>query len=123
MALLCTQTVNIISQSAFRTVHFLKVNKKQTNALIIQCTDTQHTPTCFGTLKYHHQEIKHDPAEIGAQCRKKQRWMEAVYCNWRRDGPPSRRQLQYTVSIHLCFSRHWAPISSKIMFDSLMMAF
>jgi hypothetical protein len=23
---------------------------------------------------------------MGAQCREKQRWMEALYCNWRRDG-------------------------------------
>jgi hypothetical protein len=60
--------------------------KKQTDTLIIQCIDTQPSPTCFDTLKGHHQGIKHDPAEKGAQCREKQTWMEAVYCNWRRDG-------------------------------------
>jgi hypothetical protein len=30
--------------------------------------------------------VKHDPAEISAQCRGKKRMMEAVYCNRRRDG-------------------------------------
>jgi hypothetical protein len=50
--------------------------KIPTNALIIQCIDTEHIPTCFGTLKCHHQGVKHDPAEIGAQCREKHRWME-----------------------------------------------
>jgi hypothetical protein len=76
--------------------------KKPTNAFIIKCIDTQHSPSCFGTLKCHHQGVKHDSAEIGAQCREKQRWMEAVYCNWQRSG--------YIPSI-------------TIMFDSLIMAF
>jgi hypothetical protein len=67
-------------------VHFLKVNGKLTNALIIQYIGTQYSPTCFGTLKCQHQGVKHDPAEIGAQCRWKQRMMGAVYCNRRRDG-------------------------------------
>jgi hypothetical protein len=40
----------------------------------------------FGTLRWHHQGVKHDPAEIGVQCRGKQRGMEAVYCNRQRDG-------------------------------------
>jgi hypothetical protein len=48
-----------------------KVNNKPTNALIIQCIGTQYSPTCFGTLKCHHQGVKHDPAEIGAHCRGK----------------------------------------------------
>jgi hypothetical protein len=42
--------------------------KKPTNALILQCIDTRHSPTCFGTLKWHHQGVNHDPADIGAQC-------------------------------------------------------
>jgi hypothetical protein len=46
------------------------VNKKPTNALILQYIDTIHSPTCFGTLKCHHQGVNHDPAEIGAQCRR-----------------------------------------------------
>jgi hypothetical protein len=66
-------------------MHF-KANKKPTNALIIQCIATQYSSTCFGTLKCHHQGVKHDPAEIGAQRRGKQRRMGAVYCNRRRDG-------------------------------------
>jgi hypothetical protein len=67
-------------------MHFLEVNEKPTNALIIQCVGTQYSPTCFGTLKCHHQGVKYDPAEIGTQCRGKQRRMGAVYCNRRRDG-------------------------------------
>jgi hypothetical protein len=55
------------------------VNNKLTNTLIPQYIDTRHSPTCFGTLKCHHQGINHDPAEIGAQCRRNQRWMGAVY--------------------------------------------
>jgi hypothetical protein len=44
--------------------------KKPTSAVIIQCTDTRNSPTCFGTLKCHHQGVNYDPAEIGAQyCR------------------------------------------------------
>jgi hypothetical protein len=62
------------------------VNEKPTNALIIQRIGTQYSPTCFGTLKSHHQGVKHDPAEIGTQCRGKQRRMVAVYCNRWRDG-------------------------------------
>jgi hypothetical protein len=48
---------------------FGEVNEKPTNALIIQCIGTAYSPTCFGTLKCHHQGVKHDLAEIGAQCR------------------------------------------------------
>jgi hypothetical protein len=83
------------------------VNEKPTNAVIIQCIGTQHSRKSFGTLKCHHQGVKHDPAEIGAKFRGKQRWMEAVYCKWRRDGrdiPPVTPQ--YTAFIHLCFSRY-----------------
>jgi hypothetical protein len=61
------------------------VNEKPTNSLIIQCIGAQYSPTCFVTLKYH-QGVKHEPAEIGAQCRGNQRRMEAVYCNKWRDG-------------------------------------
>jgi hypothetical protein len=64
---------------AFWTVHFLEVNKKPTDALMLQCIATRHSPTCFGTLKCHHQGVNHDPAKIGAQCRRNQRWMGAVY--------------------------------------------
>jgi hypothetical protein len=60
--------------------------KKPTNTFILQCIDTQHSPTCFGTLKCHHQRVNHDPAEISAQCCGNQRWMEAVYCSRWRDG-------------------------------------
>jgi hypothetical protein len=42
------------------------VNEKPTNALIIQCIGTQYSLTCFGTLKYHNQGVKHDPAQIRA---------------------------------------------------------
>jgi hypothetical protein len=71
---------------AFGTMHFLQVNQKPTNALIIQCISSQYSPTCFGTLKFHNQGVKHDPAEIGAQCRGKHSRMGAVYCDRRRDG-------------------------------------
>jgi hypothetical protein len=67
-------------------MHFLKVNENPTNALIIQCIGIQYSATRFGILKCHYQGIKYDTAEIGAQCRGKQRRMEAVYCNKRRDG-------------------------------------
>jgi hypothetical protein len=62
----------------FWTIHFLKVNEKPTNVLIFQCIGTRYSPTCSGTLKCHHQGVKHDPAEIGAQFRGKQRRMGAV---------------------------------------------
>jgi hypothetical protein len=71
-------------------MHF-KANKNPTNTLIFQCVGIQYSPTCFGTLKYYHQGVKHDSAERGAP-------------------------------IVLCFPRHWAPLS-RIMFDSLMIAF
>jgi hypothetical protein len=66
-------------------MHFLKVNEKPTNALTIQCIVTQYSPTCFGILKCHHQVVKRDPVEIGAQCRGKQRRMGIVYCDRRCD--------------------------------------
>jgi hypothetical protein len=53
---------------AFWTEHFLKVNKKPRNALILQCIDARHSPACFGALKCHHQGVNNDLAEIGAQC-------------------------------------------------------
>jgi hypothetical protein len=40
----------------------VKVNDKPTNALIIQSIGTQYSPTCFGTLKCHHEGVKYDPA-------------------------------------------------------------
>jgi hypothetical protein len=60
---------NVEEYFAFWTVHFLKINKKTTtNAVILLCIATQHSPTRFSTLKCHHQGVNHDPAEIGAQC-------------------------------------------------------
>jgi hypothetical protein len=67
-------------------MHFLKVIEKPINGLIIHCISTQFPATCFDTLKCHHQGAKYDPAEIGAQCRGKQRKVGAVYCDRRRDG-------------------------------------
>jgi hypothetical protein len=52
-------------------MYFLKVNEKETNALIIHCIGTQYSPTCFGILKWHNQGVKHDSADICAQCRGK----------------------------------------------------
>jgi hypothetical protein len=96
---------------AFWTIYFLKVSEKPTTELIIQCIGIQYSPTCFGTLRCHHQEVKHDPTEIGAQCRGKQRRMGAVYCDRRRDGWDIR-----TITLPFtCLSR--------ITFDSLMMVF
>jgi hypothetical protein len=54
---------------SFCTMHFLKVNEKPTNALMIQCIGIQYSLTCHGTLKCHHRGVKHDTAEKGAQCR------------------------------------------------------
>jgi hypothetical protein len=54
-------------------MHFLEVNEKPTNALIIQCTDTQHSHTCFDTLECHHQGAQHDAAETGVM-RSKDGW-------------------------------------------------
>jgi hypothetical protein len=71
---------------SFWIVHFLKVNEKPTNALIIQCIGTQYSATCFGTLKCHRQGVKHGPDEIGAQCRRKQGRTGAAYCDRLRDG-------------------------------------
>jgi predicted secreted protein len=36
---------------AFWTMHFLKVNEKQTNSLTIQYIGIQQSPTCFGIPK------------------------------------------------------------------------
>jgi hypothetical protein len=57
------------------------VNEKVTKALILQGIDTRHSSICFGTLKCHNQGVSHDPAKVGAQCRRNQKWMEAVYCS------------------------------------------
>jgi hypothetical protein len=92
---------------------------KKTNSLIIQCVDTQYSPTCFGTTKCHHQGSKHDPAEIGAQCCGKQRRMEAGYCNRRRDG---RDVTIYSFHPSL-LSTTLGTYLSRIMLDSLMMVF
>jgi hypothetical protein len=96
--------------------------KKPTNASIIQCIDTQYSPTCFGILECHHQGVKHDPAEIGAQCGK-QRWMEAV--RW--SGYPDILTITPPATIY-SFHPYLLPTTlgtylSRIMFDSLMMAF
>jgi hypothetical protein len=64
----------------------IRWTKQPRNALIIQCIDTLHSPTCFGTLKCRNQEINHDPAEIGTQCCRNRRRMEASYCSRWRDG-------------------------------------
>jgi hypothetical protein len=40
--------------------------KKPTNAVILQCIDTLHSPTYFSSLKCHHQEVNYDPAETRA---------------------------------------------------------
>jgi hypothetical protein len=53
------------------STHLTKVNEKLTIALIIQCIGVQYPPTCFGTLKCLYQGVKHDPTEIGGQCRGK----------------------------------------------------
>jgi hypothetical protein len=60
-------------------MHFVTVNENPTNALIMQCIGDKYSPTCFGTLKCHNQGIKHDPAEIGAQCRGKLKYMLKYY--------------------------------------------
>jgi hypothetical protein len=103
---------------------FLRWMKKPTNALILLYFSSQYSTTCFCILEYHHQGVNPAPAEIGAHCRGKQRWMEALYCGRWRGGQditgflysiiswPSRRLPQYKASIHLCFPRHWAPISA-----------
>jgi hypothetical protein len=104
---------NIYLYLHFRPCIF-KVNKKQKNALIIQCIVTQYSPTCFGTLKFHHQGVKHDLAEIDAQCRGKQRSMGAVYYNRRRDV----RYIQ-TITLPTTLGTYLR----NIIFDSLMMEF
>jgi hypothetical protein len=101
-------TCVLIQLNTSHTTHIMiGVNKKPTNAFIIQCTGTQYSTTCFGTLKCHHHGVKHDPVGIGVQCRGKQRRLGAAYCNRRRGG----RDIP-TVTY-----------PSRIMFDALMMAF
>jgi hypothetical protein len=60
--------------------------KRLTNSLILQCIYTQHFPTCFGTIKCYHRGDNHDPAELGVQCCRNWRWMEAVHCSRWHDG-------------------------------------
>jgi hypothetical protein len=86
----------MVSNFTFWTMHFLKVNEKPTNALTIKYIGTQCFPTCFGTLKCHHQGVKHDPATPPV----------TIY-----SSRPSL--LPTTLDTYL----------SRIMFDSLMMAF
>jgi hypothetical protein len=105
-------------------MHFLKVNKEPTNALTIQCIGTQYSPTCFGTLKCHHQGVKHDPAETDAQCRVKQIRMGAVYCNRRHVVIPAITPPVTIYSSHpYLLSTTLGTCLSRIMFDSLMMTF
>jgi hypothetical protein len=100
---------------AFWTTHFLKVNEKLTNALIIQCIGAQYSPTCFGTLKCHNQGIKHDPSEISAQHNK------------RRDGRNIIPTITPSVTIYSSqpslLPTMLGTFLRRIMFDSLMMAF
>jgi hypothetical protein len=59
--------------------HNIMVKGKPTNALTIQCAGTQHSATCFGTLKCHIQGVNHDPAEIGVQCRRNIKdWLKCI---------------------------------------------
>jgi hypothetical protein len=88
-------------------VHFLKVDEKQTNALILQYIDTRHSSTCSGILNYHNQGGNHDPAEIDAQYHIKQRWMEALYCSRRRDGQDVTERKSQREKWIIRFSR-WA---------------
>jgi hypothetical protein len=60
--------------------------KKPSNAQIFESIGTRRSPTFFDTIKYHHQGVDHDVAEIGAQCCRNRRWLEALYCSRWRDG-------------------------------------
>jgi hypothetical protein len=92
--------------------------KKTKNALILQYIDTRHSSPSFGTLKCHNQGLNHDPAEkIGVQCCRNQRWMEAAYRSRRRDGPDHHSFNPSLISTTL------GTYLSRIMIDSLMMAF
>jgi hypothetical protein len=86
----------------------IDVNEKPTNALIIQCIGTQYSARCFGTLKCHHQGVKHDPTETGAQCR---------------DIPTIAPHVTIYSSHPSLLPTTMATYLRKIMFDSLMMAF
>jgi hypothetical protein len=50
-------------------MNIFKVSKITNKCINHSMYCTQYSPSCFGTLKCHHQGVKHDPAEIGAQCR------------------------------------------------------
>jgi hypothetical protein len=95
------------------------VNEKPTNVLIIQCIGTQYSPTRFGTLKCHHQGVKHDPPEIGCQCSGKQRRIEAVFVT----GDVRVGTIPCYKFPFFSASHDIGHLSQKIMFDSLMMAF
>jgi hypothetical protein len=105
-------------------MYFLKVNEKPTNILIIQYIGTQYSPTCFGTLKCHNQGVNHDPAEIGAQCRRNQRWMKLYVV------AGDMMVILFITSHATIYSFYPSLIYttlgiflSRIMIDSLMMAF
>jgi hypothetical protein len=40
------------------------MSKRPTNTSLIQCIGAQHTPTCFGISKCHHQGVRYEHAEI-----------------------------------------------------------
>jgi hypothetical protein len=71
----------------YKYTHVSRTNKINTFPLMWMCK----------FLKCHRQWVKHDPAEIGAQCCGKQR----------------SRLLHYSAPILLCFLRHCAPISTR----------
>jgi hypothetical protein len=73
-------------------------NEKPTNALIIQSIGIQYSPTCFGTLKCHHQGSKHDIPTITPPV--------TIY-----SSHPSLLLMTLGTSL------------SRIMFDSLMTVF
>jgi hypothetical protein len=87
------------------------MNEKPTNALIIECICTQYFPTCFVTLKCHHQGVKHDPAEIGKR---------------RLDGqdiPTITPSVTIYRSQPSLLPTTLGTYLSRIMFDSLIMTF
>jgi hypothetical protein len=103
-------------------VYFVKVNEKTNKCINPSIFNNKYSPTCFGILECHLQGFKFDAAEIGAQCRGKQRWMEAVMVrmyNILSITPPATiysfhpSLLPTTLGTYL----------SRIMFDSPMMAF
>lgn len=63
--------------------------------------------------------MKHDPVEIGAQCRGKERRKEAVFCNRRTDGGDAWSKMQnvpITITIWIpCCVTH--PLSTPVHFE------